>query len=278
MTNLYIHVGLGKTGSTYIQNVIYSNQRLLEEYNISYPHDSSVADSGNGHLLLQSNLLQSFINSSSPSGKILFSREHLARELSDPFTAANLDLSLKSISIDQVYVLLFVRNAFDHCYSLWSQKVKNTNESRSFHRYARSYDSLAIATSFLRNALSLGWNIKVVNYSAMTSSLESVFFSWLDPFFPVQQLSIPAQSVNVSPSFRSISHKRLVNKFHSYSISPACLKYLIALFLVFCSKPSFNLFYKQLWSQQVNRFNALLSSDDCLKHSLNAHILFEAVS
>lgn len=278
MTNIYLHAGLGKTGSTYIQNIISSNLQLLEEYEVVYPFNASIADSGNGHLLYQPSLIQPYIVSSRSSSKILFSREHLARELSDCTALHDFDQLFRSSSINQVFVLLFVRNAFEHCYSLWSQKVKNTLESRSFDRYARTYDSIGIASSFLSNVISLGWNIKVVNYSSLSSSLESVFFNWLDPSFPIQQLSIPTMSVNVSPSFRSITYKRFANKVHSYPIPPACLNFLVSVFLVFSAKPSFNPFYRQLWSQQVNRFNTLLSSDVSLKNSLNAYILFVSAS
>lgn len=278
MTDIFLHVGLGKTGSTYIQNIISSNLELLEEYEVFYPFNSSISESGNGHLLFQPDLIQPFIISSSPSSKILFSREHLARELSDHTAIQSLHRLFNFPSINQVYVLLFVRNAFDHCYSLWSQKVKNTLEARSFDQYAKSYDSIGIASMFINNALSLGWNIKVVNYSSLTSSLESIFFSWLYPSFPIQQLSIPNLSVNVSPSFRSITHKRFANKVNSFSIPPSIFQFLIAIYLVFISKPSFNPFYKQLWSQQVNRFNYLLDSDARLKHSLNSYVYFETFS
>lgn len=37
MTNLFLHIGLPKTGTTAVQNYFYQNQNILEDYGILYP-------------------------------------------------------------------------------------------------------------------------------------------------------------------------------------------------------------------------------------------------
>lgn len=264
MIDLYLHVGFGKTGSTYLQSLLYSNADLLYHQGIYYPIDCNVSNSGNGHLL-DSEFIESLSICDNSISKILFSREHFTRELSGERFYPFFSTLLKSSLIGNIYVFMFVRNAFDHCYSLWSQKIKNTSETRSFREFAEQYDSLSVAAAFISTSLDYGLNLTTVNYST-TASIVLTFFNWLDPLFPTSKLFQPQCSINASPDFSYLNRIRLYRRYSSDLRIPSFFfSFIVLLRSLSIFKPRRSYFYACMWRHQIARLNFFLS---CNQHSL----------
>ena len=92
---LLLHVGFGKTGSSSLQQWCLRHHAALGQRGLIYAlPNGEIGKSGNGHLLLEA--MQSCDSTPvwlQPEAKAvsqyLFSREHLARELSDPQISAD---------------------------------------------------------------------------------------------------------------------------------------------------------------------------------------------
>lgn len=269
MIDLYLHVGYGKTGSTYLQSIFRASADTFLHYGIFYPVNSSIQFSGNGHLLYSDSFTDSLPLHHPSISKVLYSREHLTRELAGDAFFPFFDKLLKSRHIRHIYVIMFVRNAFEHCYSLWSQKIKNTTEIRSFKEFSKCYDSLSIASLFLSQAFELGLRVRIVNYSKV-KSIEKTFFNWLDPSLPISTLCLPKIPINVSPDYSSLNRMRLYRKFSSDSGQQSILVIIVASFLSLpIFKPRRSLFFAILWRSQIDSFNkTILLNSKSIDHDL----------
>ena len=182
---LCVHVGYGKTGSTAIQAWLASQQHVLKAAGIDYPiPDCGLGDSGNGSLLLQAlaqpDELPWWLNSLQNQTRcVLFSREQLARELSEPGRCQQLAAWAQRWGFGSVQMLLFVRDPREHCYSLWAQKVKRAGERRSLATFAEAYDGITMATSFVQHASEAQCNIHILDFGKHRNGLFLSIINWL---------------------------------------------------------------------------------------------------
>lgn len=122
---LFIHAGQGKTGTSYLQNVLTEkSEELFNTYNILLPgtkNGGKPITSGNGHLLytLQKPEVEAMLKKNS----LLFTREQFYRELAEkPETKQWLyELQKKGI---QVKFLFYIRNPFDLAPSAYAQFIQ----------------------------------------------------------------------------------------------------------------------------------------------------------
>ncbi len=228
---LFLHVGFGKTGSSSLQQWCLRHHVALGQRGLIYPlPNGEIGKSGNGHLLLEAMQacdstpvwLQPQANAVS---QYLFSREHLARELSDPQISADFFQYLGStLGFQRIEVLLFIRHPVEHCFSLWAQKVKAAGETRSLREFSQSYDSLRMVTRLIDSLQPLGCSLRVLNYSKVRRSLLSAFQQWvlasvdsqsrlyLESFFEKLRLeSNEAKQYNVTPSLLQTRLQRRLN-------------------------------------------------------------------
>ena len=133
-----IHVGHGKTGTSYIQSSLALNRGKLSELGISYPYDLSIeraiqgdTTSGNG-ALFQSHYLPAI----EEADQILFSSEILFHSLIDDG-----GLSLRNCLMDKyenVKIILFTRDILDMLVSTWGQLVKKMGATIGLNEYIQS--------------------------------------------------------------------------------------------------------------------------------------------
>ena len=133
-----IHVGHGKTGTSYIQSALALNRDKLSELGISYPYDSSIelaikgdTTSGNGELF-QSN----YIPAVEEVDQILFSSEILFHSL-----IGDGGLSLKNCLMNKyenVKIILYTRDILDMLVSTWGQLVKKMGATIGLNDYVQS--------------------------------------------------------------------------------------------------------------------------------------------
>ncbi len=178
-------MGYGKTGSTAIQEWLAGQQHALEGAGVAYPiPKEGVGDSGNGSLLVAA-LAQPtehpwWLEELRPGIKgVLFSREHLARELSKPGCCELLADCARRWGFGSIKILLFVRDPREHCYSLWAQKVKRAGECRSLAAFAEEYDVITMATSFMTQALDSKIFLRIFDYGQHKDDLLPLVAKWL---------------------------------------------------------------------------------------------------
>lgn len=180
---LHLHVGYGKTGSSYLQAWLGAHAADLACQGVYYPLSAEGhGDSGNGDLLLRA-MAQPDAGApgwlKGPAERWLFSREQLARELAQPATCRQLVEWAEHQGFTTIEALLFVRDPLQHCYSLWAQKVKRAGERRSFEIFAESYDGIRMATRFVQAAQDSGMRVCIRDYGRWRQQLLELMLQWL---------------------------------------------------------------------------------------------------
>ena len=119
MKEVILHVGHGKTGSSYIQSVLALNVPLLNQNGIAYPSHNSFegasqgfVSSGNGTELSLPNI------DAQQYSKVLFSGEHLFSNLLNTVLLSRLAYDYK------LTVVLYTRDVVELAVSRWAQAVK----------------------------------------------------------------------------------------------------------------------------------------------------------
>ncbi len=212
---LHLHVGYGKTGSSYLQRVLLDQRARLAAAGITYPAVEGGWDSGNGALLL------AWLAGERPpewpeppgEGALLLSREQLARELAAPEPCVRLADWAAAAGFAPVRLLLLVRDPQEHCYSLWAQKVKRAGERRSLEAFARSYDAIAMAHRLLSAASAAGLEVTVVDYGRWRRDLLAPLGHWLGCGLASPERTVAgAALVNPTLSHRVLRFQRRGNR------------------------------------------------------------------
>ena len=209
MPTIFLHVGLGKTGSSSIQAYLKSHSSTLKSEGINYPSDSSPMVSGNGHILCSAlmNNDSSYFNSLTKNPISLFSREHFARELSNKEAFNCLAIKLEEYyTPETINVIAFIRNPTQHCYSLWSQKVKNAKTIMTLQNFANAYDSYSVLAKFISNAKNRKWQIHIIDYDDRKQNLLNSFFECFDNKY-ARNINHKHIHLNKSPSKRNLIRK-----------------------------------------------------------------------
>lgn len=195
MSCLWLHVGAGKTGTSYIQHVFEANREPLIESGISYPcssvHESSVSgltSSGNGHVL------KSWINTGNqvtPGTDCLFSREQFLSEIPDAIE--EWEKWIKESEFTEVKVLLVVRDPHEWVASCWGQEVKNGGETRSPDEFFEEYEhAIVLFERMLVACDNVGWRVTLRKYTR--EAVPTIVSEWIGP------LQFPDITVNRSLS------------------------------------------------------------------------------
>ena len=197
---LHLHVGHGKTGSSYLQSWWALNRSELWRVDrLYYP----VADSdqralsgrftmGNGVLLDQAlkvshqpQLLSQFWSDVLPKQQdpdpkgVLFSAERWARHL--PMQLEDLIRVADAGGCDQMTIWLLVRDPLDHAVSVYGQMVKRHGFSGSLQDWLEIYDFPRLLLHFLEVFLNQPNRIsfRVDHYGHQRNNLENCLLDWL---------------------------------------------------------------------------------------------------
>lgn len=141
---LYLHIGLPKTGTSFLQACLHSFQANNLNLNFFYPPHTiknyKIPSSGNGIELFEiiknkrsedlANLIKSFFLN---HNLVFISSEQLST-LEDTDTDF-LYKSLKPLGIN-IITIIFIRDLYDFFWSGYSQTVKRGGETRSFYKNA----------------------------------------------------------------------------------------------------------------------------------------------
>jgi len=155
--NIYIHIGLPKTGTTNIQHFLHAQGEKLLKYNILYPLSVTskkfqeaykIQDQNFGNSLLDHNYLSSIKNKSAAHHSFFF--QELSKEIKDNINCDTLILSAEnlyyldeySISLLKKYfinintkIIFSSRNYFDWLNSFYVENIVSGREHRSFNYF-----------------------------------------------------------------------------------------------------------------------------------------------
>ncbi len=204
---LMMHVGHGKTGSSFLQSWLSINSlKLLEHENILYPEccplrgtfDSRARQGlfsmGNGFVLdpmldekcplrRKRRWMRSLIRQASEQDfqakKLLFSSEPWTRRLLP--SLPGLYRLVNDLEFDGVDLWLLVRDPLDHAVSVYGEMVKRHGYHHSLSDWLKTYDFPQVLLSFLRGiANQSSWmKLRVDHYAKNRCDLTSPLVEWL---------------------------------------------------------------------------------------------------
>ena len=207
---MIVHVGHGKTGTSFLQSIFALNKEVLKEHGYHYPEHPSeekaakgLISSGNGKLILENNFFDT------EHEKLLFSNESLFRELADN--------SARLISLTSLYnleVVIYTRNVIDHRISHWGQNIKRGGGWLDLNTFLtnQKYDVLRYVLKWIRLSEEIGFTLTLRNYSKCEGSLVEDFFKYALNIQSNYNLKYPDQKiVNRSLGFVEYELQRVFN-------------------------------------------------------------------
>ena len=236
---LYLHVGLSKTATTYLQHCFFINRsRLIDEgiyYPLPFDQDEKTFQVKGNATYTNGNLAKiiDLVNGAETDVSVLLSSESLLGTigLTNDKTKKLIFTALKE-DFD-IYIILVIRDLFDHTVSLYSQVIRtylvNCNIDDYFvlpwedialrggggSKVCSTVTTLRHIKRFLHSCHSFGLNLKIFDYDTYKSDLPTEIFNYLGIFdFQKPQSSI----VNRSLTFTEIEIVRLFFK-HYFSKS-----------------------------------------------------------
>lgn len=165
---LIFHVGMPKTGSSYLQSMFALNSDLLSQHGLHYPDSKSTAEARGG-LITSGNFpgwggLRNVLEHSPAKKTILFSSELLFLDLTNSQSAEKWKILMELHKHFRVDFLLFVRNPVAQKISRYQQYVKRRGVTEPLNSWI-TRQSLPPLEKFLRRSGEFGHTVYALNYS-----------------------------------------------------------------------------------------------------------------
>lgn len=186
MKKLFLHVGHGKTGSSFIQSIFALSSEKLKENNIIYPEVNNLnraaqgkITSGNGSSLIT--LLAAGKNIQDIGGlNYLFSSEVLFHDMLNDKSDYLLS-SLNKQDFECIEILLFIRDPIDHASSSYQQSIKRGGGTKSIDDFFATYSQPKLVHEFIQKVNAYDKvNLTIRNYSNRKDDLVVMVANWLN--------------------------------------------------------------------------------------------------
>ncbi len=218
MSKLFLHIGHGKTGTSYLQSVFARNKQTLADHGIDYPCSPRIlkaaaegeTTSGNRAIFL--NKFQNDPDYFATENSLLFSGESLWRQFWSPDFAPELtqmaDRAGKSVAL-----LFFIRDPIAFQLSEYLQYVQQRTEIQEMNRYFSGLGSrqqcehMKLVLDVQQQCEAHGLELTIVNYSRARNELLDKVTSFLELPAGVT-LEEPARTVNRSIGAFEVGVKR----------------------------------------------------------------------
>lgn len=169
---LMLHVGHGKTGSSFLQSAL----ALSDLGDLSYPVSEAQKTKALQGRLTSGNVTYAPGCFDSFSGdKLLLSSESMFTPLVDGCLLDDINTALKP---SKIRILLFVRNPFENAVSSYFQAVQKGMESRDFEYYLQKFSRPKQVAKAIRH--SRGAELYIANYSTHRKQVLQKFSEWID--------------------------------------------------------------------------------------------------
>lgn len=220
-TALYLHIGHGKTGSSYLQSALALSLPALEAAGFCYPIDDDTARSaGEGHISggnfqARPGAFAALAETGrvAPDKACLISAESLFYHiLKTPDTIGEEFARLRGPTPAQVplHVLLYLRDPLDHAVSTYQQSVKRGGYTGTLSDSLAKYRMPAQTLRVLEILGTTDAQVTIRNYSRHKSRLLGTLEDWLG-LAPETLRTPPVGQVNRSPTRAELELQRLLN-------------------------------------------------------------------
>lgn len=177
-----LHVGHGKTGSSFLQAALANSPEALAAHGLGYPIDPEVAENArrggisSGNMAPSARALQSALEQGweGPQDTLLISSESFFYKM----RLKGFPEKLRQLLPDaEVQVLLYVRDPLEHAVSKYQQGVKRGG----FEAFLASYNTPGNVAQFLKwlDGALPGAQVTLRNYSRHRDDLMATFEAWL---------------------------------------------------------------------------------------------------
>jgi hypothetical protein len=230
---VYLHIGHGKTGSSFLQSALALSGAALTTNGIAYPIDPRIAETARkghitgGNLRPTPGALTQAIEAghAGPAGRLLISSEAFFNHMLRHGEALVGEIRAAAPKAD-LQVLCYLRDPVDHAISVYHQQVKRGGFTGTFADSLAIYDIPARALRVLKFLDGAGARVTVLNYSRHRDTLLAAFETWLG--LPERSLTAPdAGPVNRSLTNAELELQRIFNrhlggKARRYVSDPLC--------------------------------------------------------
>lgn len=208
MTTLWLHIGHGKTGSSYLQSCFAFSRKELAANGLHYPWHRNIRQaakgqttSGNGRFLIRAldsgvHRAAFVISARALRRDWLLSSEFLVHRLSRPDAAANLKGLMTKAGFSRIRMLLFIRDPEAHLMSAWHQWINadgfEGGIDDALTRYRVPMVVERVITAFADHP---DVDLTVCNYDRITNDVRGSAQAWLDSD-QRGTLGVPADRVN----------------------------------------------------------------------------------
>ena len=272
MKNLIIHVGFGKTGSSYIQSALALNQKQLKKNSIYYPDHprSSAASQGeitsgnispaldldaNAKKAARWTLCNSLLYSNEGLFGDLHKNQERYRELNKKF---------------RLHIILYIRNPLSHAISCYQQTVKRGGSVISAGAYiSEHYKHINLLEAVIEFLEREDIPFTVLNYSKWKYNLLDSFYRAIGADSAENFTPPVKDKINRSMTNSEIKLQRLFNRYVGKSSSrfisdPLCEELAdIDSEIPHFSRAEYDAFVQRIESQ-VDRLNGQLSASEKL--------------
>ena len=210
MSTLFIHIGLGKTGSSWIQSSLRSSRESLASHSLHYANgpdarltEMNLISSGNATGLFSSEAEYGRrLSECSPAEgcSVIFSSEFLFKEMNEPGVVDFMLPVAKQFGYQSIEILMFIRDPLEYAISLWQQMVKRRGETMDLENkvqtekiYVEVYERVPKLLEDLHGKENI--NLTIRNYNRCKDSLLEEVAQWL---------RVPASAL-VVPPFRRVN-------------------------------------------------------------------------
>ena len=261
---LILHIGHGKTGTSYIQSTLALNIDNLKKYNIHYPLHKSFSSavkglttSGNGNLIFNPKF--------TIDQTTLLSDEGLCYRLS---IDDNFKRFVQRHNCD-LEIILYTRNVVEMLASRWGQYIKTGLGVLSFDEFisADKFNSYETVLWWVEASKKFNFTLKLRNYSSHKSSLINVFYQDLLNAPVDFDIILPeTKIINRSMTISELKLQTAFNRFFKESgsfISSALIKKLpnIESEQPIISQMNYDKLYKR-YNAVINKINSFIDPNE----------------
>lgn len=227
MKKVILHIGHGKTGSSYLQSSLALSRDFLYKVGYDYPNHPSLLNAKNGNITSGNISIDKYWDqyilkkvAQSKCENIIFSSEHLFGQAVNSwiqFSQLNKFVDLK--------LILFIRDPLEHLASLYTQVVKRKGYYDSIDKFSEIYKVPSKILQVIKQAKVENIEIEIINYSNVKNNVIESLAKSISPNLENQLLKPKNKTVNRSLTsselFLQIEFNKLVGKEASKYISDA---------------------------------------------------------
>lgn len=215
---IYIHIGHGKTGSSFLQSALALSTEALERNGFVYPIDEDTAEKARAGQITGGNLYAPKASDEdilrmarqAAGRKLLISGESMFSFFARPKRKFlnNLPELLPGVPL---YVICYLRDPVDHAVSAYHQRIKRGGYTGTLADHLTTHSHPERTTAALTALKALGAKVTVLNYSRHRDDLLDTFGAWLG--LPEGSLTAPERGeVNRSLTLSELELQRLFNQ------------------------------------------------------------------